>query len=379
MNIQRLSTLKKLRTVKVVVISAYDMGNVGDNLVSEIAKRIAQSARRGRVRVRFSPPPYRSHDIEWADVVIMGGGGLIYDSDKRNIDNYMESLKHAQLMGKKTAIIGVGVQGEIVSTYGKSRYKDVLNHVDLITIRHAAEAAELRKIGVESPIHVLPDISFCLPNFEFRSRIDIEGVKALEALVSFKGDDAVVGISVANEVWDNHLMEKLSREECEQQRKNNESLRRLVNETAKKSKVALLLHSRDDKDFYESVIKSSGNSEDITLIDLTKIKGARELLAMYGQLSGVVASRYHAFTLAIMSGLPVLGFSGKISRTIEDFLPSLSGAYIPLSELDQKNNLQKYSDVVRTGFVVSDEDIEQARHEAMKNRELVKSLVFSVK
>lgn len=379
MNIQRLSTLKKLRTVKVVVISAYDMGNVGDNLVSEIAKRIAQSARRGRVRVRFSPPPYRSHDIEWADVVIMGGGGLIYDSDKRNIDNYMESLKHAQLMGKKTAIIGVGVQGEIVSTYGKSRYKDVLNHVDLITIRHATEAAELRKIGVESPIYVLPDISFCLPNFESRSRADTEGLRALERIVDFKGDDGVIGVSVASEVWSNHLMEALTDDERNQQLQNNEALIELVGRLAKKSKVALLLHSRDDKSFYESVIQSSGSSKNIALIDLTGIKGMRELFAIYGQLSGVIASRYHAFTLAAMSGLPVLGFSGKISRTIEDFLPSLSGAYIPLSELHQKSNMSKYSDIVRAGLVLSDEDMAHVRHEAMKNRELVKSLIYSVK
>lgn len=63
------------------------------------------------------------------------------------MENYIRYLEWEQELGKITVCLGIGTQ-EIISTYGKNRYQDILNKCDLITVRDREMAEDLKNIGI---------------------------------------------------------------------------------------------------------------------------------------------------------------------------------------------------------------------------------------
>lgn len=181
--------------MKALILGAYGGGNIGDDTCRDVLLHFLKS--RG-VNAKWSSPPVGHDLVDWADITLLGGGGLLYDCGKGlvlqrsnpdflnkflrflhnntririqkltqyqtlekilqvfpfitshgvgNVDNYMSFLEWAFQQGKLTAGIALGTQG-IYTEYGKRRYKQTLSKVDLLTVRDPTDMAVLESIGV---------------------------------------------------------------------------------------------------------------------------------------------------------------------------------------------------------------------------------------
>lgn len=194
--------------MNVLIIGAYGLGNIGDNTCRDV---LSDFLEQGKVKVKWHHVPLKQDLIEWADLVLLGGGGLLYDSggtvltlqgsnanfcnhflrflylnpkiqqitqhrSVRNIlgvlpfvttnataivDNYMSPIEAAFQLGKPIAGIALGTSG-IYTEYGKRRYSQTLSKLDLLTVRDPVDRAVLESIGVspKSEIEVCEDLGW---------------------------------------------------------------------------------------------------------------------------------------------------------------------------------------------------------------------------
>ena len=99
----------KSSTKKATIISAWRVGNVGDDVVTLSAEHICREA--GYDEVVFLGPNGNYDEIRNSDLVAIGGGGLIYDGDWENVSNYTAPAVFAKNLRIPTAVLGVGTQG----------------------------------------------------------------------------------------------------------------------------------------------------------------------------------------------------------------------------------------------------------------------------
>lgn len=99
-----------------------------------------------------------------SDIVIIGGGGLFFDSKETNrwIYGYIKLIHRAKQLGKKVALVGISV--------GPLHHKDselvigkAFSSADLISVRDNNSRELLIKCGLTAErIHVIPDLVFTL-------------------------------------------------------------------------------------------------------------------------------------------------------------------------------------------------------------------------
>jgi len=194
--------------MNVLIIGGYGLGNVGDNTGRDV---LLDFLGQERVEVKWHLTPLKQDLIEWADLVLLGGGGLLYDSggevltlqwsnanlcnrflrflylkpkiqqltqhrSVRNIlgvlpfvttnataivDNYMNPLEVTFQLGKPIAGIALGTGG-IYTEYGKRRYTQTLSKLDLLTVRDPEDRATLESVGVspKGGIEVCEDLGW---------------------------------------------------------------------------------------------------------------------------------------------------------------------------------------------------------------------------
>jgi polysaccharide pyruvyl transferase WcaK-like protein len=97
---------------------------------------------------------------------MLAGGGLLYHSVSEGGD---ESLRHylrypaiAQWLGKKSFLIGLGVQGSI-QPHGFASYLSTMESMDLRTVRDSYSARLLRESGVRSSVLECADLLYARP------------------------------------------------------------------------------------------------------------------------------------------------------------------------------------------------------------------------
>lgn len=97
------------------------------------------------------------------DCLISGGGSLIQDATStKSLLYYLSVIKIAQIFRKKIMLYANGI-GPLNSFKNIEKTKNILNDVDLITLRDNASALELEHIGVTIPkIEVTADPAFLL-------------------------------------------------------------------------------------------------------------------------------------------------------------------------------------------------------------------------
>ena len=131
------------KTGRVAVVSAFGVGNIGDDLVSLASARMLEDIGFSEVTLTGPNPSY---DVLCdADVIALGGGGLFYDSDLENLANYIYPLQEARRQRKPFLALGVGVQA-LHSELGKSIYRQNLAFADLLAIRDQVDADQLLEI-----------------------------------------------------------------------------------------------------------------------------------------------------------------------------------------------------------------------------------------
>ncbi|MEE0943885.1 MAG: polysaccharide pyruvyl transferase CsaB [Clostridia bacterium] len=96
-------------------------------------------------------------------MLISGGGTLIQDgTSTKSLLYYLSIIKAASMLGKKVMLYANGI-GPLKSEANRKRTKNVLDKVDVITLRDETSFVELKEIGVKAPkIEITADPAFRL-------------------------------------------------------------------------------------------------------------------------------------------------------------------------------------------------------------------------
>jgi polysaccharide pyruvyl transferase CsaB len=123
-------------------------------------------------------------DIKELDLFILGGGGIFFDKE---IDIFLRDLEIAQQNSIPTMVYAVGA-GPLNNENSRKRVRQVLNGVDVITVREREAKRIFEDIGVEQDVLVTADPAFLLASESLpKNALELEQVHR---------HDRLVGISV---------------------------------------------------------------------------------------------------------------------------------------------------------------------------------------
>lgn len=117
-----------------------------------------------------------------SDVIIIGGGGLFFDSIETNkwIYGYLKLIHRAKRLGKKVALVGISV-GPLHHQDSEVAIGEAFSRADLISVRDNSSKELLIKCGVMAEkVHVIPDLVFTLqsaPDERIQEIISDEGLR----------------------------------------------------------------------------------------------------------------------------------------------------------------------------------------------------------
>lgn len=104
------------------------------------------------------------HNFYRTNTVIIGGGGLFFDTPETNkwIFGYINLINNAKAKDKKVVLMGISV-GPLHHKSSETAIADAFMKCDLISVRDDSSKSLLIKCGVSSEkIHVIPDLVFTL-------------------------------------------------------------------------------------------------------------------------------------------------------------------------------------------------------------------------
>ncbi|MBR0654052.1 polysaccharide pyruvyl transferase family protein [Plastoroseomonas arctica] len=335
-----------------VIVSAHGCGNIGDDAVTVAAGEIALRA--GMTRWRALGPGALAAEIDAAELVIVGGGGIFYDISFRdapeveNVANYTAPLRYGREMGKATAVLGVGTQS-IATPLGQAAFARALHDADVITARDPMDVAVLEGLAPERPVRLSADLAFALAALDPDPPSPIPLAERPLAIIAFGA------FTETTLPADGRTLE-----DC---------VASLVRHLATTHEVLLALHSDDDAPFYARVAEITGARVQ-RLVDI----GTRATLALYGSARLVIASRFHGVIFAALAGcaiVPVCKPDTKIGYLMRHGLPSLADA--ETLSLDFANFTP--GELVARARVAAPAEVARQARAAMANVELLAGML----
>ena len=293
---------------RAVIASAWNLGNCGDDAVSLAAA--AMCRRLGFKEVTLLGPSGPLERIEGAGLVLLGGGGTLYDSDIQNVANYTAPLRFAAACGVPFAALGVGTQG-IRSPFGRAAYHEALAGAAVITARDGTDVSVLRDACDLPSTEAGADLAFALPELEPHWFAPVPRPSRARPL-------ALLSIGYTRET-PGLQGETLLR-----------SILGLARSIGQTHELLLARHSTDDAAVHAEAARILG----IRDLDLAAL-GVPMAITAYAQADLVVTSRYHGAIFAALTGVPVAvvcNATAKLGRLVNQALPSLSPAMTPLDE-----------------------------------------------
>ncbi|WP_250462453.1 polysaccharide pyruvyl transferase family protein [Microbulbifer litoralis] len=296
------------KTPTILVVSASKFGNAGDDAITESAVKILEKSFKGAY-IRLARPPFRRCDVDGADIVALGGGGVLYDSCFNNAMNYCDYLFYAKSRGKRTLGIGLGTQG-IKSARGREMYRHALGGCELLVVRNKRDEEVLvEDCGVETEVCTTNDIVFSFGKKFSKQKLG-KPRKRLRVAVSLLDSKNLLAANAM----------KRYREGC------NESIDFLC----KKHDVCFVVQSKDDLELYDKYVSEYG-AKVITY----DYGNTRKFIDFYKTVDLSVTSRFHGYIFSLLAGVPVISVgsnAGKIDRLIKAAIPSGKFGYIPLRD-----------------------------------------------
>lgn len=271
--------------------------------------------------------------IKKADLVMIGGGGMIQDVyNWYTIPFFSFIALLSKILGKPTMFYAVGV-GPINRKFSKKLAQIIGNQIDLITVRDNESKKELVSLGVsKDKIHVTADPVFALEPATSKRAIEIlceEGIN--------KENKLTIGISV--------------REVSQWSKLNKKNLAEVIDHLAKRTGAKIVFipighytnkwlgPPTEPTDLETSVEISSIMQYDASIIRGTY--NPQELMAIIGQMDLMISMRLHGLIMAAAMNVPLI----SISYEQETKLKSL------LELLNQSHNFFRVENLNRDEFV----------------------------
>jgi len=131
--------------MNLLLCGATGYGNVGDDCIRDILADSVYSKFGDKVNITATRPYPQKKLIEESNLIVIGGGGLIYDSNQANFDYYLMYAAEAYLESKPYAFIGIGLQ-ELSDPKNISRLREAFRHSKVISVRQQADIDKLKKL-----------------------------------------------------------------------------------------------------------------------------------------------------------------------------------------------------------------------------------------
>ncbi len=96
--------------------------------------------------------------VERLDLLLLGGGGILYDEE---VHNYLREVRLAQERGIPTMAYAIGA-GPLRGREDRVAVRDALNGMDSVTVRDTHVKRLLEEVGVTTPIEVTADPALLL-------------------------------------------------------------------------------------------------------------------------------------------------------------------------------------------------------------------------
>jgi polysaccharide pyruvyl transferase WcaK-like protein len=274
--------------VHVLAAGAYGYGNFGDDCYVDIL----QSRLAGYqldILSRIDEAELKLHSY---DASMVAGGGVLYQSLS---ENGPESLKHylrypaiAQWLGKKSFMIGVGVQGPI-QTQSVTPFLSVLEGMNLRTVRDNFSARLLRGAGVTSPVLECADLLYSKAIYPKHRVRRTPGKPVLGVVASQPGE----GILHPHfDGFDDRIQQAL----------------RILEKDFR-----LHFFSFDDRSDPWLAQSWTGNHM-YSSFDPTRPDAVNEFIMAFENVDAFVTTRYHGVILSVMTGTPFLAIGAPAEK-----------------------------------------------------------------
>lgn len=152
--------------MKILFVGASGYGNLGDDAY----KQLFTQGLLGH-EILFDSPYPDIRAVDWADVVIVGGGGLIYVNETSHFQYMSTYLKRAIKTNKKIIFSSIGVQ---FIPQDENRLAEVLNPwkkfldvAKVITVRCPKDKEHLQKVTTNKNIHYYPDLCYLIKPVDY--------------------------------------------------------------------------------------------------------------------------------------------------------------------------------------------------------------------
>lgn len=252
------------------------------------------------------------HEIENLDVFILGGGGILYDEAA---EGFLREVEMASEVGVPVFVYAISA-GPLTKPPTRKLVADILNKVEVITVRDLKGKILLEDLGVEKIIHVTADPAVLLVPEKLPSNALIsEGLESKKLLIGLSVREpgpAAPGMDINHyhlllaDVAD-FLVERIG------------------------AHIVFVPMERNQKDLHQAhaVIAKMYNAQHASILQHEYTSG--ELLSWMGHFEFVVGMRLHFLIFAAIMGVPFLPlpYAGKV----EGFIESLGLKMPPLSEV----------------------------------------------
>lgn len=282
--------------MRVVVSGYFGAGNVGDEAVlaamlalleprltdaefTILSQNPHQTQRLHGVRSVPRIGPKMLEAVAGADLFLSGGGSLIQDATSaRSALYYLGVLALATVLSRRTMVFAQGV-GPVRRRWIRALACQVLNRVDLLTVRDEDSRQRLQEFGVRQRADLVADPVFAL------EPASPEQVRAFGDL----NDRPRIGLAL-REWGDNRYLSPLI-----------EATTALQKDTGAEV-VVLAFHPARDLSICRRAAEAVGGR---VVADLSP----REMMAIVGMLDVVVGVRLHALICAVARGVAPVGLS----------------------------------------------------------------------
>ncbi len=165
--------------MRILFVGASGYGNVGDDAyVSVFAQELGAEH-----ELLFESPAPDARAMEWAQLVVVGGGGLIYCNDtslefllsiSQHHEYMFEYLDHARERRKPVAFVSCGVQLNLDPDWAAAQaalrfgtallgaWEPYLDYASLVTVRSRSCEAVVRAVAPRANVHFAPDLAYLM-------------------------------------------------------------------------------------------------------------------------------------------------------------------------------------------------------------------------
>jgi polysaccharide pyruvyl transferase CsaB len=237
-------------------------------------------------------------ELEQTDLLILGGGGILYDQD---VATYLREVFLAHELGIPVIVYAISA-GPLERESSRRAIREALDHAKLVTVRDRQAARLLEDVGVSREIHVTADPALLLEPEELSTEtLTAEGVEMDHRLVGFSVREP--GPAAPDIDPDEYHALLANAADFIVERYDAE--------------VVFVPMEKADVQHSHAVVSHMQNSEHAEI--LRRRYSPRQILHLVGRFDFVVGMRLHFLIFAALRGTPfaALPYASKVTGLLE--------------------------------------------------------------